>query len=43
MAWSAAKGRGYRTAELPGLVREATGVRHGLGRLAARPCPDGAA
>jgi predicted metalloprotease with PDZ domain len=26
MAWSATKGRGFRIAELPGLVREATGV-----------------
>ena len=26
MAWSAAKGRGFRIPELPGLVREATGV-----------------
>jgi len=26
MAWSAAKGRGFRIEELPGLVREATGV-----------------
>jgi predicted metalloprotease with PDZ domain len=29
MAWSAANGRGFRTSELPGLVREATSVETG--------------